>query len=54
MLNKIDAIDQEMVALITTELRPHIGDRRCLQISAATRAGLDSLMQEVWQQLDSL
>ncbi|MFM1841821.1 MAG: GTP-binding protein, partial [Cyanobacteriota bacterium] len=52
-LNKIDALDDEMIEEITTELAK-LSPAPCLQISAVTRRGLDDLMQLVWQWLDEM
>ncbi|MBE9204445.1 GTPase ObgE [Synechocystis salina LEGE 06099] len=52
-LNKIDALDEEMIGEIEAELQ-RFSDAPCLHISAATRRGLDGLMQLVWQWLDEM
>ena len=51
-LNKIDAVSPEIVASVQSELARLVSDSP-LAISAATRAGLDSLLQAVWSVLDS-
>ncbi|PSB01319.1 GTPase ObgE [Merismopedia glauca] len=52
-LNKSDAVDSETLDEIATQLA-EISQTRPLLISAATRAGLDSVTQAVWQILDKL
>jgi GTP-binding protein len=52
-LNKIDALDDEMVGEIEAELA-HLSSAPCLHISAVTRRGLDSLMGLIWQWLDEM
>lgn len=50
-LNKIDAVSSEVVASVQAQLAllvPVVP----LTISAATRVGLDSLLQSVWAVLD--
>lgn len=51
-LNKIDAVDSEILDLITTELQ-ELTSRSIYLISAVTRQGLDTLMQEIWSVLDA-
>lgn len=54
-LNKLDAVDPDLdVAAIVTELQTASGGHPVFQISAATRLGLDTLMNYVWQQLEQL
>lgn len=50
-VNKVDAVDEEILELIITELKELTNDP-ILVISAVTRQGLDTLMQLVWQILD--
>ncbi len=52
-LNKIDAIAPEIVAEIAAKLQP-LTSMPILTISAATRTGLDALLQIVWQKLDEV
>jgi GTP-binding protein len=52
-LNKIDALDKEMIEEIEAELGK-LSSAPCLQISAVTRRGLEDLMQLVWQWLDDM
>jgi GTP-binding protein len=52
-LNKIDAVDSEMVELLATELN-HLTHVPVFQISAVTHRGLESLLQTVWQSLEQL
>jgi GTP-binding protein len=52
-LNKIDALDAEMVGEIEAELAK-LSPAPCLHISAVTRRGLDNLMQLVWQWLEEM
>ncbi|MEQ8969477.1 MAG: GTPase ObgE [Coleofasciculus sp. C1-SOL-03] len=52
-LNKIDAVDSEMVELLATELN-HLTHVPVFQISAVTQKGLESLLQTVWQSLEQL
>ena len=51
-LNKIDAIDSEMLALITSKLQK-LTSVEIFHVSAVTRGGLDTLMQKVWSVLDT-
>ena len=51
-LNKIDAVDSEILALITSELQ-ELTSVEIFHISAVTRGGLDTLMQKVWSVLDT-
>ena len=50
-VNKVDAVDEEILELIITELK-ELTNEPILVISAVTHQGLDSLMQLVWQSLD--
>ncbi|MFM6355187.1 MAG: GTPase ObgE, partial [Planktothrix sp.] len=53
--NKMDAVDidsEEVQALVSQLQTLHQGS--IFQISAVAGIGLDSLLQEVWQQLDQL
>ena len=50
--NKIDAVDAEILELITSELQ-ELTSIEIFHISAVTRQGLDSLMQKVWAILDA-
>lgn len=51
-LNKLDAVDPDgEVAAIVQQLN-QLQDAPVFQISAATRAGLDALMNQVWQTLE--
>jgi GTP-binding protein len=52
-LNKIDAVDPQTLSDITTELS-QISHTNPFLISAATRTGLDSITQAVWQVLDEI
>jgi GTP-binding protein len=52
-LNKIDAVDESLVAELSAELQA-IAQTPVFSISAATRLGLEPLMQAVWHQLDQL
>ena len=51
-LNKIDAVDDEILSLITSELQ-ELTSEPIFHVSAVTRQGLDSLMQKVWSILDA-
>lgn len=53
--NKIDASDRshEEITALSAELRA-LAKKPVWQISAVTRLGLDTLLQEVWQNLDQL
>ena len=51
-LNKIDAVDSEILELITAELQG-LTSKSIFTISAVTRQGLDTLMQEIWSVLDA-
>ncbi|MBL1174863.1 GTPase ObgE [Pantanalinema sp. GBBB05] len=54
-LNKLDAADPDLdVAAIAAELQTASGGHPVFQISAATRLGLETLMNDVWQQLEQL
>ncbi len=50
--NKIDAVDLETLQLLNTELQ-ELTSVSIFHISAVTRSGLDTLMQEVWSILDA-
>ena len=50
--NKIDAIDLEILELITSELK-EITNIPIYAISAVSRKGLDTLMQKIWSILDA-
>ena len=50
--NKIDAVDAEILELITSELQ-ELTSAKIFHISAVTRQGLDILMQEIWSILDT-
>lgn len=52
-LNKIDAASAEDVAAIAAELS-HLSQLPIWQISAATRQGLDALLNQVWQGLEQM
>ena len=54
-LNKIDAVDRETIDLeaLATQLN-HLALAPVFIISAVTRAGLDSMMQEIWRILDEI
>lgn len=52
-LNKLDTSDHEFAAYITDELRKITNDQ-ILTISAVSRTGLDTLLQQVWEMLDQL
>ena len=51
-LNKIDAVDSEILELITSELQ-ELTSVEIFHISAVTRQGLDTLMQKIWLVLDT-
>ena len=51
-LNKIDAVDEEILELLTSEIK-ELTDLPILYVSAVTRAGLDTLMQNIWAILDT-
>ena len=51
-LNKIDAVEPEILELITAELK-EITNTPIYAISAVTRQGLDTLMREIWSILDA-
>ena len=51
-LNKIDAVDDEILSLITSELQ-ELTSVPIFHVSAVTRQGLDTLMQEIWAILDA-
>jgi GTPase len=50
--NKIDAVDDEILELITSELQ-ELTSVPIFHVSAVTRAGLDLLTSKVWQILDT-
>ena len=50
--NKIDAVDAEILELLTSELK-ELTSVEIFQISAVTRHGLDTLMQKIWSVLDA-
>ncbi len=54
-LNKIDAVDREVVDLeaLATQLN-HLSLAPVFIISAVTRTGLESMLQEIWRLLDEL
>jgi len=52
-LNKIDAVDENTVTAITQELAQLHGNKPFL-ISAATRQGLELLLQHIWSILDTV
>ncbi len=52
-LNKIDAVDEDTVTAIAQELAQRHGNKPFL-ISAATRQGLESLLQHTWLVLDNV
>ncbi|WP_036484391.1 GTPase ObgE [Myxosarcina sp. GI1] len=49
--NKIDAVDEEILALLTEEFLK-LTTAKILKISAVTHTGLDELLAEVWTVLD--
>jgi GTPase len=51
-LNKIDAVDEETLELMTSELQA-LTAAPIFQVSAVTRAGLDALTSKVWSILDA-
>ncbi len=53
VLNKVDAVDSEILEAIHEQLAEMISDP-ILRISAVTRLGLDPLMQVVWDKLDAM
>ena len=50
--NKIDAVDDDILELLTSEVR-ELTDVPIFHVSAVTRSGLDTLVQKVWQVLDA-
>jgi GTP-binding protein len=50
--NKIDAVDDDILSLITSELQ-ELSSVPIFHVSAVTRQGLDTLMQKVWSILDA-
>jgi GTPase len=51
-LNKIDAVDREILELITSELQ-ELTSAPLFHVSAVTRVGLDNLTSKVWTILDA-
>ena len=51
-VNKIDAVDREILDLLVSELS-EFTFAPIFQVSAVTRDGLDSLLQQVWSVLDA-
>lgn len=49
--NKIDAVDEDILELLTTELQ-ELTPVPIFRVSAVTRQGLDTLMQKIWSILD--
>lgn len=52
-LNKIDAVESTVLTAVSQELAS-LTDAPIFQISAATRTGLDDLLQQVWSMLDKV
>jgi GTPase len=52
-LSKIDAVDDEEMAELAAELGK-VAQQQVFLISSATRTGLDSMLKEVWNELDRL
>ena len=50
--NKIDAVDADILELLTTELQ-ELTNVPIFYVSAVTRKGLDTLVQKVWSVLDT-
>ncbi|MEM8832833.1 MAG: GTPase ObgE [Cyanobacteria bacterium P01_G01_bin.19] len=50
--NKIDAIDDEIVELLTSELR-EVTNTPIYAVSAVSRQGLDTIVREIWSILDA-
>ena len=50
--NKIDSGDEEILEMVISELQ-ELTAAPIFNISAVTRTGLDSLLSEIWQQLES-
>lgn len=50
--NKIDAVDDEILSLIDSELQ-ELTSVPIVRVSAVTRQGLDTLMQKIWSILDA-
>ena len=50
--NKIDAIDSEMLELITSELK-EVTDTPIYAVSAVSRQGVDTIVREIWSILDA-
>lgn len=53
-INKVDAIDQETASAIAQQLATSFSQTSVFFISAATRRGLDDLLQQIWLTLDQL
>ena len=51
-LNKIDAVDSEILESLASQLQ-ELTSAPIFQVSAVTRQGLDTLMQQVWSVLDT-
>ncbi|MBE9046660.1 GTPase ObgE [Pleurocapsales cyanobacterium LEGE 10410] len=51
-LNKIDAVDSDVLQLVTLELQK-LTPVPIFQVSAVTRQGLDALLQKIWSVLDA-
>jgi GTPase len=52
-LNKIDAVDAEDLAAIVSQFQA-LTQATVFTISAVTRSGLETLLNQVWQSLDDL
>lgn len=52
-LNKIDAVDPEIVEALATQLS-QLSQIPVFQISAVAQIGLESMLQKIWQSLDQL
>ena len=50
--NKVDAVEQEILALTISELE-ELAKKPIYTISAVTREGLDTLLQKIWSVLDA-
>ncbi|MEM8828702.1 MAG: GTPase, partial [Cyanobacteria bacterium P01_G01_bin.19] len=50
--NKIDAIDDEILELLTSELR-EVTNTPIYAVSAVSRQGLDTIVREIWSILDA-
>ena len=53
-LNKIDAVPTDEQEVVAEELMARSGHDQIFLVSAVSQQGLDALMQQVWQQLDTL